>query len=91
MSLIIKIILLILGFFMASSNVSAQDILKVDLVDEYNLYSANKILITTYIDGKDEVMAAVAGQQEAAQIRLKDKGTDVLASFAAGYMLWELL
>ena len=63
-----KIIFLMLGIMMLSINVLASDIPAVDLVDEYNLYNTNKILITVYEDGKDKTIATITGQQEVAQM-----------------------
>ena len=63
-----KIIFFILGILIFSSNVLAGDIPSVDLVDEYNIYNTNKILITVYDDGKDKAIATITGQQEVAQM-----------------------
>jgi hypothetical protein len=65
----VKIIFLLLCFsFLTLPALAQNDIPPVDLVEEYNLYSTNKILITTYKNGEDVTLNTIAGQQEVAQM-----------------------
>jgi hypothetical protein len=76
-----KIILLVLALIIFSSTVSSDEIPAVDLVDEYNLYNTNKILITVYDDGRDKTVGTITGQQEVAQMMRSLESAKPLAVF----------
>jgi hypothetical protein len=64
---LIKLILLSVSLvFCLCIQATSLEKTSVDLVEQYGLYDTNKIEITSYVRGTDEIFATIMGQQDVA-------------------------